>query len=79
MPAFVLHSFSPSLMPVIYGCILTAWSAAGIVGPQLVAAMKDRYGAEASGYAFGLGAALLAAGCLISMLMTAAPQDPKPD
>lgn len=78
MPAFVLNTFGPRLMPVLYGCILTAWSAGGIVGPQVVAWLKDRYGAHASGYAFALGAGLLALGFLWSLLLTNARDGGKP-
>jgi OFA family oxalate/formate antiporter-like MFS transporter len=68
MPSFVLDEFGSGLMPVMYGCILTAWSAAGVVGPQIVAALKDRCGASAATYSFGVGAALLATGLLVSLL-----------
>ncbi len=78
MPSFVLNTFGLRLMPVLYGCILTAWSAAGIVGPQGVAWLKDRHGAQAAEYAFGLGAALLALGFLLSLLMTAKSRDSSP-
>jgi MFS transporter, OFA family, oxalate/formate antiporter len=43
MPSFVLDIFGPKLMAVVYGTILTAWSAAGIVGPLLFAHLKDLY------------------------------------
>ena len=74
MPAFVLNTFGPVRMPVMYGCILTAWSAGGIVGSQMVALLKDRFGAQAAGYAFGLGAGLLALGLGVSLLL----RRPKP-
>ena len=67
MPSFVLNTFGARRMPVLYGCILTAWSAAGVVGPQAVARLKDHYGVAAAGYAFVLGAGLLALGFLISL------------
>jgi OFA family oxalate/formate antiporter-like MFS transporter len=69
MPAFVLNTFGARRMPVLYGCILTAWSAAGVVGPQVVAQLKDRFGAAASGHAFAFGAGLLALGLLVSLLL----------
>jgi OFA family oxalate/formate antiporter-like MFS transporter len=65
-------------MPVLYGCILTAWSAAGVVGPQVIAWLKDSYGPQASGYAFGLGAGLLALGFLLSLLLTVAKSGDTP-
>lgn len=67
MPSFVLNTFGPRLMPVLYGCILTAWSAAGVVGPQIVAVLKDRHGPAAAGHAFGFGAGLLTLGLLLSL------------
>jgi MFS transporter, OFA family, oxalate/formate antiporter len=69
MPSFVLDTFGNRLMPVMYGCILTAWSAAGVVGPQVVARLKDQFGPTASVYAFGLGAGLLTLGLLCSLLL----------
>ena len=70
MPSFISNSFGPRLMPVIYGCILTAWSAAGVVGPQVVAQLKDRYEAGAPVRAFGMGAGLLALGWGLSWIIT---------
>jgi MFS transporter, OFA family, oxalate/formate antiporter len=69
MPSFVSGMFGARLMPLVYGCVLTAWSAAGVVGPQVVAQLKDRYGADAPLRAFGLGAGLLAAGWGLSWIM----------
>ncbi len=70
MPAFVLNTFGPVRMPVLYGCILTAWSAGGIVGPQMVAFLKDHFGTQAASDAFGIGAGLLALGFLFSLLLS---------
>jgi OFA family oxalate/formate antiporter-like MFS transporter len=75
MPSFVLNTFGARLMPVIYGCILTAWSAAGVVGPQVVAWLKDKHGAQAAGHAFALGTGLLAFGLILSFFLTAARSD----
>lgn len=73
MPSFVLDLFGNRLMPAVYGAVLTAWSAAGIVGPQIVAILKDRYPAGtypamASTLSFTLGASLLATGLVLSLL-----------
>jgi OFA family oxalate/formate antiporter-like MFS transporter len=62
MPSFVLDVFGARRMPACYGAILTAWSTAGIVGPQAVALLNDRYSQNASQYAFLLTAAALAVG-----------------
>jgi MFS transporter, OFA family, oxalate/formate antiporter len=62
MPSFVLDVFGRDRMAVVYGSILTAWSAAALVGPQLVAWFKDRFPQEAAVYSFYLSAAFLAVG-----------------
>jgi MFS transporter, OFA family, oxalate/formate antiporter len=77
MPSFVLNTFGAARMPVLYGCILTAWSAARIVGPQAIAWLKDRYGLGAAGRAFSLGAGLMALGFLLSLFLTVSPRDGK--
>lgn len=71
MPSFILDKYGATLMPPIYGAILTAWSAAGVLGPQLVAMLKDRYPAElhpgvAAHWSFALAAAMLALGLLLT-------------
>lgn len=69
MPSFVHDVFGHRLMPVVYGVILTAWSMGGIVGPQIVAFIKDHYTARASVYTFSAGAVLLAAGFVVSLFL----------
>ena len=62
MPSFVLDVFGQRRMPVVYGAMLTAWSAAGIAGPQLAALIRDRTGSAAALYTFIAGATLLTIG-----------------
>ncbi len=69
MPAFVLDVFGKWLMATVYGTILTAWSAAGIVGPQLVAFLTDRCPDRASTWSFASGAAFLALGLVLSIFL----------
>lgn len=69
MPSFVLDSFGSRRMPAVYGLILTAWSAGGVVGPQLVARLKDACGSAAAGYSFYVAAGFVAAGLCCSMLL----------
>ncbi|MDR7869176.1 MAG: OFA family MFS transporter, partial [Sporomusaceae bacterium] len=66
MPSFVLDVFGQKLMPVVYGAILTAWGCAGIVGPQIVALLKDNFAGQAAHYTFICGGALLLIGLLIT-------------
>jgi OFA family oxalate/formate antiporter-like MFS transporter len=74
MPAFVLDVFGPRRMAQAYGVILTAWSAGGVVGPQIVAFLKDRYAGHAASHAFFVGAGFLAVGLLLSLALR---QEPK--
>lgn len=41
VPALVRGQVGPGAMPIAYGVLLTAWSAAGVIGPQLVALIRD--------------------------------------
>ncbi|HWI58401.1 MAG TPA: MFS transporter, partial [Bacillota bacterium] len=68
MPSFVLDAFGPQAMARVYGTILTAWSAAGIVGPQVVALLKDHFGPQASYYAFGASCGLVLCGFVLSLV-----------
>ena len=69
MPAFISNTFGPRLMPALYGAILTAWSCAGIVGPQIIAQLKDRTEVNLATTAFGICVALLALGFVLSFLL----------
>lgn len=69
MPSFVLDVFGPRRMPVIYGAMLTAMSAAGMVGPLLVASLKDQYPDRAVIYCFLLGVGFLGVGFVASFLV----------
>ena len=73
MPSFILDVFGARLMPVVYGCILTAWSAAGIVGPQLVAVIRDTWPQQAGRYAFFAGAGFVTLGFLATFLLSNRP------
>jgi OFA family oxalate/formate antiporter-like MFS transporter len=61
MPAFAADSFGPGYIGKVYGFMLTAWSAAGIVGPLVFAQMK-RDGA------LFVAAALLCIGFVVTLL-----------
>jgi OFA family oxalate/formate antiporter-like MFS transporter len=59
MPAFVADSFGPGYIGKVYGMMLTAWAAAGIVGPLVFAQIK--------GIAVYVAAALLIVGLLLAL------------
>jgi OFA family oxalate/formate antiporter-like MFS transporter len=74
MPSFVHDRFGGDVMPAAYGAMLTAWSAAGIAGPQLVAYLKDHWPQEASVWAFTATAGILLLGTLISLALRDKPE-----
>lgn len=67
LPAFVSDTFGAKMMATAYGALLTTWGSAGIVGPQLVAWLRDNYPQNASTYAFNVGAGFLLLGFLVSL------------
>jgi OFA family oxalate/formate antiporter-like MFS transporter len=69
MPPFVVDVYGKKRMPLIYGIILTAWSAAGLVGPMIVASLKDNFPDGAIIYSFMLGILLLGLGFIFSFLV----------
>ena len=68
MPSLVLDAFGAKRMAFVYGTILTAWSAAGIVGPQMVAMIKDRFPQNASYYSFAAACCFVTLGLLLSLV-----------
>jgi OFA family oxalate/formate antiporter-like MFS transporter len=72
-PSTVLTVFGARLMPVVYGAILTAWSTAGIIGPQVAALIKDKAPGKAPLYTFSVGAAILLFGLLLTFLVNDKP------
>lgn len=70
MPAFIGDVFGPRLLPAVYGAVLTAWSAGGIVGPQIVAVLKDRIPERASVYSFIASGCFLVIGFILALLLS---------
>lgn len=73
MPSFVHDVFGGGRMPLVYGVILTAWSAAGIVGPQIVAWLKDHYALQAGPISFLAGAGFLLLGLALTATLSTTP------
>jgi OFA family oxalate/formate antiporter-like MFS transporter len=44
MPAFAADFFGPRNVGSIYGLMLTAWGFAGLIGPMLIAQVRQRTG-----------------------------------
>ena len=70
MPSFVLDVFGPVRMAVVYGTILTGWSAGGIIGPQLAAIIRDRFPDNPGVYTYAGGAILLTIGFLFTLALS---------
>ncbi len=70
MPPFVLDVFGSEKMSSIYGAVLTAWAAAGLVGPVYLGYLKDVYPDRAVMYCFLVGILMLGGGYLFSYLLT---------
>jgi OFA family oxalate/formate antiporter-like MFS transporter len=62
MPAFAADAFGPANIGKVYGFMLTAWSAAGVIGPFAFEAFKPQ--------ALYIAAGLLAVGFVITLLYT---------
>ena len=69
MPSMVSDVYGTKRMSRLYGVILTAWSAAGILGPMMVASLKDNYPDRAIVYSFLLGILVLGVGFIFSFLV----------
>ncbi len=65
MPAFAADTFGTASMGNIYGKILLAWGAAGVVGPMLMEFVKNRTGNFST--ALYIGAGLLAVGLILAV------------
>jgi OFA family oxalate/formate antiporter-like MFS transporter len=48
MPAFAADYFGPKNAGKVYGLMLSAWSAGGVLGPILIARVKDKTGGYSS-------------------------------
>lgn len=62
MPSLIKDTYGSKYMSAMYGCMLTAWSMGGIVGPQLVAYMKDNHADRVGIIVYALSAGFLVVG-----------------
>ncbi|MBL8968694.1 MAG: OFA family MFS transporter [Spirochaetaceae bacterium] len=76
MPAFIGEAFGAELLPAVYGAVLTAWSCAGIAGPQVVARIKDLAHEGAAPLSFAVGLGFVSLGFALSWFLAAPPQKP---
>lgn len=68
-PRFYHDLFGSENYAMLYGAILTAWSVAGIIGPQMVALFKDTFPEKAAYLTFISGACIVGTGLLLSLLI----------
>lgn len=68
MPAFISDIFGPKNVSAILGLILTAWSAAGIVGPIFIAWIRESTGSYEKTFLVFSG--MLFVGFLLAFLLT---------
>ena len=79
MPSSICDVFGAGLMSAVYGVVLTAWAAAGVVGPQIFAALQDRLDpASASRWSFIVAGGFAVVGLVLSFLLTNEPADAEP-
>ncbi|HEY9595683.1 MAG TPA: OFA family MFS transporter [Spirochaetia bacterium] len=78
MPSFIGDVFGPKLMSSVYGVVLTAWGAAGVVGPQIFAAFQDRIGGErASQWSFIVAGCFTIVGLVLTLMLSNKPFEAK--
>jgi len=68
MPSLIKDTYGTVLMATMYGSILTAWSLGGVVGPQLVAYMKDYHAENAGFFVYLFSGSLLLLGFALTFL-----------
>jgi len=73
MPSFIADVFGAKRMSFVYGAILTAWAAAGLVSPLYVGYLKDVYPDRAVMYCFLIGVLMLGLGWVFTYLLNDDP------
>lgn len=69
MPSYIADIYGEKLMPVMYGIVLTAWSAGGIVGPQFAAMVRDYHPESGSLIIFSIAAFMLTLALFIAFTL----------
>lgn len=77
MPSLMIDVYGQKRMSRVFGVILTAWAAAGILGPLMVAKLRDNYPDRFIVYIFLLGIHVLGAGFVFSFLVNDDPFIPR--
>lgn len=69
LPSLIKDYFGTVLMPAVYGAALTAWSIGGIIGPQIIAYMKDNYAESAGTQAYKIAIVFIGIGIILSFFI----------
>jgi OFA family oxalate/formate antiporter-like MFS transporter len=76
-PALVRAQVGPAAMPIAYGVLLTAWSVAGLLGPQAVALIRDHVAPTAQlAWVAGAGLGCAALGLIAAYALSDAGDAP---
>lgn len=69
LPSLIKEQFGMKMMATMYGITLIGWGIGGIVGPQIIAMLKDQNPDEAGFYSYFLGTILITIALLFSFLV----------
>jgi len=70
IPAFLADVFGPANVGAIHGALLTAWSAAALVGPVIIVALSERSKAAGNIHKYDMPLHILAGLLLVGFLLT---------
>ena len=67
IPSLIKERYGSTLMPSLYGITLIAWGVGGIIGPQIVAFLKDHLTSQASFLSFVMAIIMLSIAFFLSL------------
>jgi MFS family permease len=70
IPAFLADIFGPETVGAIHGAVLTAWSAAAVVGPVIIGALSERSKAAGNIHKYDMPLHILAGLLLVGFVLT---------
>lgn len=69
LPSLIKEKYGLQFMGTMYGITLTSWGIGGILGPQIIAYMKDNFSENDAVYSFGIGLILITIGFIFSFFI----------
>jgi MFS family permease len=70
IPAFLADIFGPENVGAIHGALLTAWSAAAVVGPVIIVQLSEHFKGQGNIHKYDMPLRLLAALLLVGLVLT---------